>query len=1424
MADTDVKPWEQFKDVKPWELEWESPETNQPNPPVNPAGGYSMSATVPPIAPTTASRVGNLDIVGGANAPLTKPAFDLIQKPERADVEKFLKGASPKFVDVSTGLAEVGADTVNFFTSPLGIATLGLGALPKAAQRAAALTFAYTMGKDVPELATQLGDELGKPEDKRDYQKIAKLAGQAAANTAFAAGGVKHGAATPIAERLGASPTLERPPLPATTIPTEQSAAEAAQPKLGAQVGASDVSLGERVSDSPSSNAESLRSIFKTQPFQDKGLGGFDIPRQRAVMQSVASALQDPEIFNSVIKSIPVDVVNVFVRSKGSPEALLHDPTVLTNLPSVYSNNPVSGMMNVADSIIRLIAATPAKESFSSSGINLIRQPENRSAALEAKSLNHPESVQQTSQPVNQRTLDATQTRQVEAGGQPEYPQAGEGGIPTETGGGNIPEQPAEGQAVREVSLTPSVDSIVSMSGQDFTKFSAREGNRGLTEKAYEIADSVRNPEVFDKAKEQATEQAQAAKSKIASAAPDEKMKFMEDALALSMKRQYFDEAAKMSRALKQVEEGKGVAEVAKDIGVSEKSLQGLQKEKPAPPARPAGRGLQLKQPVSAGEAGFINIQPVKDFLDKASKGVRSAFDFTKDVAKEVGSLPATSDYRRSVLNWSAKLQRSFGEAARIQKDIETKVKDPLRRDAITNWIQAAGDPIKLRQEASGSKNARLRAGYEAALNLTPDELNVANEASRRYAALEARANRYDILKSHLDNYVNQIWNTKQGPSGGASNRTLKEKFRFAKARTFDNFFVGEQAGYTPKTKDISKLQPIYMHEMENVIAAKELVEEMSKGFASDGRPLTAPIGAGMPVEKPSGDKATLVFPKVTKETTKDYKVLPNQPALQDWKWAAKDDAGNNIFLKADLALHPEAYNRLKNVLGKSAIKEWYQTKTTPVMEIPKKIVHGLDIANSEAKKTMLGLLAPFHQVQEATHAAGHRVNPTFNIPEIDLVRNRDQMDAARHGLMLQPDRVSENQFMEGFKQSKIISKIPALGPASDWYSNYLFHQYIPGLKFKTYQSILERNNKVYAKDLAAGKVKPEDVKILSAEQANAAFGHLNYADLGRNPTIQHIAQLGILAPDFFESRIRFAGQAAKGLTGLKVGREQILALATLALGQAALAYTSAKLTGGEWDAKHPFEMTKNGKRYTLRSVPEDIEKFMQDPRQFLHNRLSILGKGALQYSTGVDYRGRKVTAGETTKELAQQPIPLSVRGFMGIGQLSGWDQLLGAVGLKVSNASPQSNVLDRARDWGLNNSNPKIKAHYEALSKATFPESPYKPIHDSLRSNDKAAIAKSVKDILSKEPNKEAVNKKAAAILKQFEPFSMSTGQPKHFATDSLAHEKLFLKSQDEAGKKAWRDALHQRVEDYRKLSEAIYGKPQEPPIPESYQQGYGK
>lgn len=829
--------------------------------------------------------------------------------------------------------------------------------------------------------------------------------------------------------------------------------------------------------------------------------------------------------------------------------------------------------------------------------------------------------------------------------------------------------------------------------------------------------------------------------------------------------------------------------------------------------SEPISIGAGIKRAMGKGraaESGAVNIQPLKDLYDATAPKVKEAAEYVNNLQKEALNLEKATPSRKSVLNWSGKLQKSFSEAAQAQKDIRTRVPDKVRREGITNWIQAGGDANVLRQRATQSTNPKLRAGYEAALNLTPEEIGVARDVKQAFDALGTRGEVNDVISNFRENYAPQIWDLGKNRAPMGSARTLKDRFKFSKARTFDSFFEGEQAGFSPKTKDISDLLPVYLHEMNNVIAARQLVSELADNVAKDGRPLVAPRGAGHVVENAAGEpKATLINPRVGDVDTMDYKVMEGQPALSGWRWMSKDSAGNPVMLKGDLAVHPEVYSRMKAALGKSAIREWYDAP--PVSQgaaLPKAIVKLLDKSNSEAKRTMLGFFAPFHQVQEGTHAVGHRVNPfrakegglidkatggllpgTLKMPKIDLVGNKAQADAARNGLMLLPDRASANQFMEGFRHSGLVSKIPGIGKLADAYSSYLFSEYIPGLKYLTYDAILGRNRKVYADDLASGKVTESDVKVLSAEQANAAYGHLNYADIGRDPTIQHIAQTFALAPDFLEARARFTGQSIKGLTGAKVGREQLLALGSLAVAQAVGAWIAAKTTGGEWDGKRPFEFRKGDRTYTLRSVPEDIMRLAADPLAFGHARLSLIGKASLQYPTGVNWRGQKVTPLETTKELATYPIPLTVKSFLGIGNtpLTEWEQLAGSAGLKISAYSPQTDVYKLVSDWKKNSKNPKLVAEYERDSHTTNPESDYKPLREALMNDDDSQALKEYKKLL--------VTKSPTVINSAFE-------HPRPF-TGSLANDRRFFQSLNDEDK-----ALFIRARDERKETLAKFRK----------------
>ncbi|MES2367022.1 MAG: hypothetical protein V4563_14195 [Pseudomonadota bacterium] len=72
--------------------------------------------------------------------------------------------------------------------SAMGVAKLGV-----VAARAVALGFAAMMGKQVPEIASQLGEQYALPEDQRDQQKIAKLITDGAIATGFTTLTALHG-------------------------------------------------------------------------------------------------------------------------------------------------------------------------------------------------------------------------------------------------------------------------------------------------------------------------------------------------------------------------------------------------------------------------------------------------------------------------------------------------------------------------------------------------------------------------------------------------------------------------------------------------------------------------------------------------------------------------------------------------------------------------------------------------------------------------------------------------------------------------------------------------------------------------------------------------------------------------------------------------------------------------------------------------------------------------------------------------------------------------------------------------------------------------------------------------------------------------------------------------------------------------------
>lgn len=135
-------------------------------------------------------------------------------------------------------------------------------------------------------------------------------------------------------------PAVPRPLTPAENAPSPQ-------------LRKADTPLTQNVLDNRLvAEIQSLRDVSQTVAFGEKGLSGLDVPSQRAVMSSVLNVIHDPKVFDSVIKFVPVEVVDVLRRVKSPSDVLLHDKAVSLDLFTVDAKGAVSIRSDVADSLV----------------------------------------------------------------------------------------------------------------------------------------------------------------------------------------------------------------------------------------------------------------------------------------------------------------------------------------------------------------------------------------------------------------------------------------------------------------------------------------------------------------------------------------------------------------------------------------------------------------------------------------------------------------------------------------------------------------------------------------------------------------------------------------------------------------------------------------------------------------------------------------------------------------------------------------------------------------------------------------------------------------------------------------------------------------------------------------------------------------
>lgn len=92
-------------------------------------------------------------------------------------------------------------------------------------------------------------------------------------------------------------------------------------------------------------DSKSIGNLFKSEAFMSEGFSGLDVPSQRLMASGVLRMLHESEIRNSVVKFIPIDMVDNFSPFNLSSKMGLHNPSVLLN------SDPIDALAKIATSI-----------------------------------------------------------------------------------------------------------------------------------------------------------------------------------------------------------------------------------------------------------------------------------------------------------------------------------------------------------------------------------------------------------------------------------------------------------------------------------------------------------------------------------------------------------------------------------------------------------------------------------------------------------------------------------------------------------------------------------------------------------------------------------------------------------------------------------------------------------------------------------------------------------------------------------------------------------------------------------------------------------------------------------------------------------------------------------------------------------------
>lgn len=645
----------------------------------------------------------------------------------------------------------------------------------------------------------------------------------------------------------------------------------------------------------------------------------------------------------------------------------------------------------------------------------------------------------------------------------------------------------------------------------------------------------------------------------------------------------------------------------------------------------------------------------------------------------------------------------------------------------------------------------------------------------------------------------------------------------FKKGKTYDSPFDAIADGYVPKSLKLGDL-------VENrVKRGQRLINNVEWSDSLRG------------ILDPSDGKSVV--------TSVEKHARPG--GLPGYETVPMGYARRLIIPGMDVAVHEEYVNLFDALTGNSHVQE-FEVGGVPVgniaLETEGALKHGLLVFDTFHASRILqkelfltkriGYKKGFTLLEYTDADLGRAVAAGDVTPEMAAWARVNRSTAN----LLQKSGLNVGRVQEAMYNAA-IRNIPGIGTFNRW----VFEKVTRGAMLESGLIEFERVKK------ANPMWTDGQVAVKVARDLNKYFGNLGRQGVFKSKTFQDLSRLAFLAPQWVESMARSELGGIKQLT-MDPLTKRTLHVGTLGVGMAqglAAYFVGTQILnmvtrghptwenpekGHKLDAWIP-DITGKSRGYFLSpfgvvaELTHDLIKYSsQEPdvlsaaARIAKNRSSPLFRAGKILVGGEDWDKTKIQGSwnrvkKAAFALVPTPIPLQsvVRGGPP-GQTQ--RQITSSLGVKTDPAgSPRAETVQSGREWALNSPNAKIKANAERKAKMDFGESAYKPLRSALLRGDRETIISEVKELVNREPTQEKRARRFKEILTDVNPFSSNGIKP--FATPSRSKEDeiAFAKSLDANGKAAYKQAVKDAVMDFRKLTEALYNKPQNPPTPAGYE-----